>query len=111
MDFVNGFLSRLKLQGKLWLVVFIALLGMLLIAATSLLEKKEQMLLDRENKVRNIVELGHGLLVYFQQQEQAGTLTPDEAKAAALNAIKGLRYDESDYLWINDMEPRVVMHP
>ena len=111
MGLINGALSNFKLQGKLWLVVFVALVGMLLLTATSLLEKKEQMLLDRESKIRNVVELGYGVLVYFQQQEQLGKLTPAEARAAALTVIKGLRYDENEYLWINDMEPRVIMHP
>lgn len=111
MGFINKALSQLKLQGKLWLIVFVALVGMLLLTTTSLFEQKQQMLLDRQNKTRNIVEVGYGVLVYFQQQAQAGILTVDAAQAAAKDAIRSLRYDEQEYLWINDMEPRMVMHP
>ena len=28
-----------------------------------------------------------------------------------MEVIKNLRYDDDDYFWINDMEPRMVMHP
>ena len=34
-----------------------------------------------------------------------------QAQALALQAIRPLRYDAQEYFWINDMHPRVVMHP
>lgn len=40
-----------------------------------------------------------------------GKISVEEAKSSAINAIKALRYGESDYFWINDMTPRMIMHP
>jgi methyl-accepting chemotaxis protein len=34
-----------------------------------------------------------------------------EKKRLAAGYVAEMRYNESDYLWINDMEPRMVMHP
>jgi methyl-accepting chemotaxis protein len=34
-----------------------------------------------------------------------------EAKKAAMQAVKTLRYGGNEYFWINDMHPRMVMHP
>jgi methyl-accepting chemotaxis protein len=38
-------------------------------------------------------------------------MTTAEAQTAALDALRGLRYDKVEYFWVNDMTPNVVMHP
>jgi signal transduction histidine kinase len=69
-----------------------------------------------ENKKETIQELTRtvwNLLDHYEQSAQAGNLSIDEGKAHAIKEIRGLRYgpDDKDYFWINDMEPRMVMHP
>ena len=34
-----------------------------------------------------------------------------QASTEALRAIKSLRYEGGEYFWINDLQPRMVMHP
>jgi len=41
----------------------------------------------------------------------AGKLTRDEAQAQARATLATLRYDRNEYFWVNDMHPRMVMHP
>ena len=41
----------------------------------------------------------------------SGELTVEEAKKRAISQLKGVRYDGKEYFWINDMQPRMVMHP
>jgi methyl-accepting chemotaxis protein len=41
----------------------------------------------------------------------AGSVTREAAQAAALAELKGLRYGGSEYFWVNDMGPRMLMHP
>uniref|UniRef100_UPI0021823D21 methyl-accepting chemotaxis protein n=1 Tax=Pseudomonas chlororaphis TaxID=587753 RepID=UPI0021823D21 len=53
----------------------------------------------------------NGVLVYFQGLESAGSLDRATAQKQALSAIRNLRYDQSDYFWINDLTPVMVMHP
>ncbi|MGY4284936.1 HAMP domain-containing protein [Bradyrhizobium sp. LM2.7] len=35
----------------------------------------------------------------------------EQAQAAAIAEIKSLRYDKVEYFWINDLTPKMVMHP
>ena len=35
----------------------------------------------------------------------------EEARQRAAAAIQALRYSGNEYIWINDMHPRMVMHP
>jgi methyl-accepting chemotaxis protein len=40
-----------------------------------------------------------------------GHLTRAAAQTLAAAAIKGMRYQGAEYLWINDMQPTMIMHP
>ena len=38
-------------------------------------------------------------------------MTTEQAQQAAKQAIRQMRYGKDDYFWINDTQPRMVMHP
>lgn len=96
---------RLYLLG--FIITLLTLIPLLIFASNyqaSLLEQKRI-------KTRHLVETASSLLVNFYQQEQQGTLTRAQAQQMAKQAIAGLRYEEKDYFWINDMTPTMIMHP
>ncbi|MEO3691941.1 methyl-accepting chemotaxis protein [Roseateles paludis] len=64
----------------------------------------------REDALRQHVEVAHGVLQWAYGLEKAGT-PREQAQDAARKAIALMRYDGNEYFWLNDMEPRVVMHP
>ncbi len=66
---------------------------------------------DKQREVTAIVDAAYSIAAGFEQQAQAGKLSTEQAQAAALAAIRLLRYENGDYVWINDLEHRVVMHP
>ncbi|MBY0238383.1 MAG: cache domain-containing protein [Burkholderiaceae bacterium] len=88
-----------------------AIVGIVLLTVVFLVSERALILDERKNNVQQTVEAAHGVLVHFQQQAAAGTLPEAEAKKRALETIKALRYAGSEYFWINDMQPRMVMHP
>lgn len=65
----------------------------------------------REKATRQHVEVAHGVLTSAHALETSGKLTRDEAQRLARDTVAALRYDGKEYFWINDMHPRVVMHP
>ena len=42
---------------------------------------------------------------------QSGQLSVEAAQADAQHALAAMRYGDGDYFWINDMQPRMIMHP
>ncbi|MBF0340664.1 MAG: methyl-accepting chemotaxis protein [Magnetococcales bacterium] len=104
-------LNNLRLQTQIWLLVILALAGMLIFSVLTILAEKEVMMEDRRIKTRNLVETAHSLLVYHHNLETKGRLTPEAARTTAREAVKGLRYQEKDYFWINDYTPTMIMHP
>ena len=66
------------------------------------------MMKEKTDKIRNLVE------VAYRVAENAYTLTDlseADRKQLALKAIKAMRYNADDYLWINDSRPVMIMHP
>ena len=66
---------------------------------------------EKATATRHAVEVAYGVLDYYGKRAQAGELSEDAAKAAAAASIRGTRYERTEYFWINDFHPRVVMHP
>jgi len=74
---------------------------------------KERLLEGKREVIRELVASAWSSLERYAQQERQGLLTREAAQAQAINHIRGLRYgqDFKDYFWINDMQPRMIMHP
>jgi methyl-accepting chemotaxis protein len=62
-------------------------------------------------KTKQLVEVAYSTIEYYAQLEKSGSLSTSDAQKSAAAAIKVLRYGNNDYFWINDMQPRVIMHP
>ena len=57
------------------------------------------------------VKAAEGLARDFQSKAKSGAVSEADAKAQAAAAIGKIRYAGSEYVWINDMHPTMVMHP
>ena len=66
---------------------------------------------EKKATVSCLVQETTSLLVSYQKQIDAGTLTKEEAQKRAAERIGAMRYDGANYLWINDLTPKMVMHP
>ncbi|MBK8159951.1 MAG: cache domain-containing protein [Rhodospirillaceae bacterium] len=100
-----------RIATRLAMVVLIAMVGMIIIGGVAGFNLRQTLLEDRKIKTQHVVEVAHGVVNYFGELAKAGTLTEDQAKSQAMVALEQLRYDEKEYFWINDMTPRMLMHP
>ncbi len=79
-----------------------------------LLPQLEKSFLARKREtIRELTETAWSLLESYHEREILGELTRPEAQLRAILRIKKLRYgpEKKDYFWINDMTPRMIMHP
>lgn len=102
--------KSLSIAKRLTLLIGSAVLGTIVLAAIFLLSERTLMMQERQSAVRQTVEIGYNLIAHFHDQASKGAITEDEAKQRAMAAIKPLRYSGSEYFWINDMHPKMVMH-
>ena len=101
----------MSLRGKLTAMTIGTVLALVALFAVLLISSKSQMMEDRQAKVRNLVEVAHATVAYYESESRAGRMTAEEAQKAAMNAVKAMRYDKVEYFWINDLNDLMVMHP
>lgn len=104
-------LGNIKIKYKLWVIIALMAMGTAVLISVSLMSLKDNLLEDRKQKTKHVVETVHSFLHYYYSKEQSGALSREAAQQAASQAIEKLRYDQDEYFWINDMNAVVVMHP
>ena len=72
---------------------------------------ENSMLKEKQAAIRHVVELTWGLLTEIDGQVKSGALSLEDGKKLAAQRLSNLRYEGKEYLWINDLTPRMVMHP
>jgi methyl-accepting chemotaxis protein len=101
----------MSLRGKLMAMTAMTVVALTVLFTVLLLNGKHRMLEDRENKVRNLVEVARGVLENYDALARAGSMSKEEAQAAAKKEIAAMRYDKTEYFWIHDLDDVMVMHP
>ena len=99
---------RIILPTILTIALFILALFMFIIPTIqkNSLDRKREMIRELTNSAWNI-------LAKLDNDVRLGVLTREQAQKQAIDQIRNLHYGQEmkDYFWINDMHPRMVIHP
>ncbi len=66
---------------------------------------------DYDNMIKSEVQTALSVLQTYYDTYKEGKLTEEEAKEAAINTIKKLRYGKDGYFWIDDTKGILIAHP
>ena len=102
---------HLSVATRLKALVALSVFAVIGVASALLSAMLNQQMEDRHQAVRQTVEVAHGLLAHYGQLAEQGKLPVDEAQKQALSALQGLRYNQKEYFWVNDLDARMVQHP
>lgn len=103
-------LGSLRVSTRMHVLIGLTLVGLIVLCLTALFQLKSTMLEDRMQKTRNIVEVGIGILEHHHKLAAAGKLSEDEAKKAARDSLRALRYDGEDYYFGFDTQGVYFLH-
>lgn len=102
------FVGRILLPSLLAIALFVlAIWGVIL-------PEFEASLLDRQREtIRELTNSAWSILAAYERDEVAGRFTREQAQQMAIERIASLRYgrEGKDYFWVQDMQPRIIMHP
>lgn len=104
-------MRNFSISHKLWLMILLSVSGLIAITILSLEEYHKSLMEEKELQTKALVESAYSILANFQTRVESGELSITQAQNAAKSEIKVLRYDETNYFWINDETARIVMHP
>ena len=104
-------LRSMSISRRLWLILLVAVAMLVVLGLVMLRQIHGDLYRAKAEKTEHVVQAAAGVLAYYQGLEAAGTLSRDAAQQQALQVVSSLRYDVQDYFWINDLGPRMIMHP
>ncbi len=104
-------LASLSIVVRLAIIVLVTAVGLGALAGIAAKQDASRIMAEREDATRSVVETALGVIQHFGAEETAGRMSQADAQAAAAAAVSAMRYGGSNYFWINDMTPTMVMHP
>ena len=66
---------------------------------------------EKRDLIKSVVNITNSLLTEYETRIQKGEFSKEEGQNRALATVKNLRYKGEEYLWINDLHPKMIMHP
>ncbi|MBI9102839.1 MAG: cache domain-containing protein [Spirochaetales bacterium] len=104
----KGFFLRIVIPATVAMFLFVTSVFFIILPLfhQSLLSEKEEMIME-------ISSVAVSILDYYISLEKEGNLTGVDARQAAVDEIRKLRYgpENDNYFWITDMHPFMIMHP
>ncbi|WP_430461289.1 methyl-accepting chemotaxis protein [Thalassolituus sp. LLYu03] len=102
-------LRKISIKVRLWLILIAAVVCVVLIELQAMQHIHQTISGAKQAAVRQQVETVYSLVNFYYQQSQQG-MPVEEAQQRAKDNIRQLRYSGSEYFWVNDSGPVVVVH-
>ena len=95
-------LEKLKVRQRLYLILVVSVLGIAALIGTALMQLRDRMVYDQEQRIMNLVQVAVGNIDAYQKLEAAGKMSRKDAQAAALDSLKIIRFGKSDGFYVFD---------
>jgi methyl-accepting chemotaxis protein len=106
-----GLIHQINVSKRLAALVLSALVGIIAISVFFVVTERTLILKENQSDIQHAVEVANSLVEHYQKQAAEAKMSEADAKAAALAAVKALRFGSNGYMWINDTQPKMLMHP
>jgi methyl-accepting chemotaxis protein len=102
---------RMTVGRKIYALIGLSFLGLLGIGVLDSGELASSLRQQKQIELKHLAELALGIVKEEHAAAQKGDIALADAQKRAMARLATLRYGNNDYFWINDMQPRMVMHP
>jgi methyl-accepting chemotaxis protein len=106
-------LARIKftIGLKIYLIIGLCLIALLAVTGFGMEELSTGLQGQKRLELKHLAEVALSIVKEEHAAAEAGRVSDAEARTHAAARLATLRYDGTDYFWINDMHPTMVMHP
>ncbi len=108
---MTRYLRQFRISFRIWLVLGVAALVFTIAAGVSLRSAHHNLTQERLGQATAAVEAAQAIMAHFHGLEESGAITREVAQEQALAAVGAIRYLGEEYLWVNDMDGVMLMHP
>ncbi|MCA6119492.1 methyl-accepting chemotaxis protein [Bradyrhizobium sp. WSM 1738] len=103
--------ARMTVGRKIYALICLSFAGLLGVTFLESRELASGLHQQKQIELRHLGELALGIVKEEHAAAQKGGVSDADAQKRAMARISALRYGNNDYYWINDMHPKMVMHP
>lgn len=104
-------MQKMTLNRKLGSMIAVLWTGLILIGIAGVWQNRASMIEDRKDRLVALVQEANSVAKHYYDAAQQHTMSEDDAKKQAAQAIGVLRYGTDGYYSINDSQAVMVMHP
>ena len=103
---------KLGINGKIWSLVGLMVVGLLLQSAQGLYAMRQTMTQDRHETLREVVDAATAIVAGFQARAAKGDMSDADARMRAIEALRMMRYGaKQDYVFIYTLDNVAVLQP
>ncbi len=103
--------KTITLSRKIYALISFSFVGLLGIAILDSRELASSLKQQKQIELQHLTELALGIVKEEYAAAEKGGIAVTEAQKRALARVAALRYGNNDYFVVQDMVPRVLMHP
>ena len=108
-------MNKLGFKMKVLLMLGTALVALLFMAITTLLQERSLIIESRREQLATAVQSAHSIVAAFQAKAASGAMSQEDAQKAAKDALRVSRYGgpdgKTEYFYIWTLDSKGVMHP
>ena len=96
------------------ITILIVIVGFLIFVSSvtlSTISLRDSLIKESESKIAEITELAVSIIEGYKTQVDKGQLTLAQAQQLAEYDIRNIKYQGSNYLWVNDYDYKYLIHP
>jgi len=103
--------ARMTVGRRIYALICLSFIGLLGVTFLESRELASSLDLQKQIELRHLGDLALGIVKEEHAAVQKGGVSEADAQKRAMARIGTLRYGNNDYFWINDLHPKMVMHP
>ncbi len=104
-------LRRISLKSRITVLMMMVLAAFMAMGLASINNMRENIYEERKRSISSVVDSALSIVKGFYEQYQRGEITEQEAKLKSKQVLRSLRFEDNNYVWINDMSSIMLMHP
>ncbi|MGA7805066.1 cache domain-containing protein [Bradyrhizobium sp.] len=102
---------RLSLGFRIYAIIGLSFCGLIGLAVMQAGNLENSLRRQREDELSHLAQLALSIAQEEHAKAEREHSSDEAAQKNAAARIGGLRYGNGDYFWINDLGPRMIMHP
>src|SRR5690606_31086370 len=102
---------RFDIRARLYSVVGLASIGLVVIVAVLINMMTTNTEARRHQELKGLTDSVMSLVAGEHALAKAGKISEADAQKRALELISRIRYAGNNYFWVNDLHPKMLMHP